>query len=217
MEKAATTRSNDKQCGIDEAGRGPVLGPMVISLVCADTSVLRDIGVKDSKMLSRISRERLYDIIISRSNVVKYVEIGPEILNTLMEKKTLNEIELQFAGELLKDATCETYVDCFDVNEERGTAKLSSYSSFPVKCLHSADRKIPAVSAASIISKVVRDRRIDSLKNEYGEIGSGYPSDPVTVKFLRDSFREGRDLSKIARVRWITYIKMEREMKQQRL
>jgi ribonuclease HII len=145
------------------------------------------------------------------------VEIGPEILNTLMEKKTLNEIELQFAGELLKDATCETYVDCFDVNEERGTAKLSSYSSFPVKCLHSADRKIPAVSAASIISKVVRDRRIDSLKNEYGEIGSGYPSDPVTVKFLRDSFREGRDLSKIARVRWITYIKMEREMKQQRL
>lgn len=201
--------SKIKQCGIDEAGRGPVIGPMVISMVCASVSDLVGIGVKDSKLVSRVTRERLYDMIVTKANVVKYVEIGAEILNTLMTKMTLNEIEYHYVGELLKDSICETFIDCFDVDERRGEQGLSSFTENKVRCIHGADRTIPAVSAASIVSKVIRDRRISSLAEEYGDFGSGYPSDPKTVQFLKESLSRGRDISKIVRVHWATYKRLK--------
>jgi ribonuclease HII len=84
-------------------------------------------------------------------------------------------------------------------------------------CLHKADERIPAVSAASIISKVERDRIVGEIARIYGNVGSGYPSDPVTIEFLRKAISAGSDLSKIVRVRWETYRRLKEEVETRRL
>lgn len=204
-------------CGIDEAGRGPVLGPMVISLVCADTEILRDLRVKDSKALTRSRRETLYSRILSVAEKVEQFIISPREINDLMNLMTLNEIELRYAVKLAALAGDTIVVDCFDVNEERASERMSRESGKKVRCIHKADRDFPAVSAASIVSKVVRDREIDKIREKYGEIGSGYPADPVTREFIENSFRNGTDLGEIIRTHWQTVKDIEKKVRTSRL
>ncbi len=192
------------QCGIDEAGRGPVIGPMVMSLVCADANALRNMGARDSKTLSRSRRELLYSRIKDVAEVVEIRIITVEELNTQMNSMTLNEIELNHAVELASFAKGEVVVDCFDVNEQRATDAMTEQSGRKITCMHKADRDFPAVSAASIISKVTRDREIDRIAEKYGSFGSGYPSDPATRAFLEKSFREGVNLEGVIRTHWST-------------
>lgn len=204
-------------CGIDEAGRGPVLGPMVMSLVCAEASVLRNLNVKDSKLLTRNSREGLYGRIIAVAEKVEHIIITAPELNGLMNSKTLNEIELDLAVRLASLCDTEVVVDCFDVNECRASDRMSNATGKKVRCIHKADRDYPAVSAASIISKVIRDREIDHLKEKYGAIGSGYPSDPVTREFIENSIRNNTDISGIIRTHWETVRKIEKKARTSRL
>lgn len=194
-------------CGVDEAGRGPVIGPLVVSIVCGYDSELRDIGARDSKSLTRHSRERIFGTIKERSTFHAITIITAEELNGLMSRINLNQIEEDAYASLIERASgdCTIYVDSFDVNAERLTRKLSERTGKRVHCEHKADSIYPAVSAASILSKVTRDREIEKLEKEYGQIGSGYPSDPFTVRFLKRSFEEGRDISHIARTHWKTY------------
>ncbi|WP_393971452.1 ribonuclease HII [Oxyplasma meridianum] len=193
------------QCGIDEAGRGPVIGPMVMAMVCGDPAELKKAGVRDSKELTPARREMLFDRM-DRLNLHKsLVVISPGEINDMMERITLNEIERHFALQLLRDAECDVYVDSFDVNPERLSKSLSLESGKKVFCAHRADSNYPSVSAASIVAKVIRDREIRALSEKYGEIGSGYPSDPRTIKFLQTSIENRVDLSKIVRVKWKTY------------
>ncbi|HKJ97041.1 MAG TPA: ribonuclease HII [Thermoplasmataceae archaeon] len=204
-------------CGIDEAGRGPVLGPMVISLVCADADVLRELRVRDSKTLSRSRRETLYTRILSVANRVEHTIISVEEINDLMNEKTLNEIELQFAVKLAGLADGEIVVDCFDVNENRASERMSRESGKTVRCIHKADRDYPAVSAASIVSKVIRDREIDRIKEKYGEIGSGYPADPVTRDFIERAMTQGLDISQIIRTHWDTVRQIREKVRTSKL
>lgn len=200
-------------CGVDEAGRGPVIGPLVVSIVCAGTDELRKIGAKDSKALARSSRERLDRLIRERSNFVYAKEISAVELNEMMDRINLNDIEEDAYSEVISKAPydCTVYVDSFDVNAERLSGKLSSRTGRKVVCEHKADAKFPSVSAASIVSKVLRDNAIREIEEEYGTIGSGYPSDPVTVEFLRKSVENQVDLSRIARTHWKTYRNLYRE------
>lgn len=194
-------------CGVDEAGRGPVIGPLVVSIVCASTVELEKIGARDSKTLTRASRERLEEQIRKASSFVLSKEISASELNEMMNRINLNEIEENAYSELITKSPfdCTVYVDSFDVNERRLSEKLSSMTGKRVVCEHKADAKYPSVSAASIISKVIRDREIRNLEKEYGRIGSGYPADPVTVEFLKTSLRTGKDITGIARTHWKTY------------
>jgi len=201
----ASNNRNDCQCGIDEAGRGPVIGPMVMAMVCGDPAELRKAGVRDSKELTPVRREMLFQRLDDLNFRKSFIIISPSEINGMMERVTLNDIEHHFALELLQNAECEVYVDSFDVNPERLSRSLSSESGKKVFCAHRADSTYPSVSAASIVAKVIRDREVRALSEKYGEIGSGYPSDPRTINFLRASIENKVDLSKIVRVKWKTY------------
>lgn len=205
------------ECGIDEAGRGPVIGPMVISLVCGERSSLQSLGVKDSKVLSRKRREYLFDRIMEVAQKVEYRIVPAGEINRMMDRMTLNEVEHKFAAELASFSSGEVVVDCFDVNEGRASATLSTQSGTRVRCVHKADRDYPAVSAASIVSKVIRDREIDSIKERFGEIGSGYPADPVTREFIEKAFRRGDDIGEIIRTHWKTVDDIRRKARSGRL
>lgn len=214
---AATGKSIS--CGVDEAGRGPVIGPMVVSIVCGDPEDFRAIGARDSKMLTPQSRERLYEKIIENSefNLIRIITASE--LNTLMDRINLNRIEEEAYAELISKSPfdCEHYVDSFDVDENRLSLKLSGMTGRNVVCRHKADALYPAVSAASILSKVTRDREIGKLQAIYGNLGSGYPADPVTREFIYKSLREGRDITKIARTHWKTYKYILSESRKTRL
>ncbi len=194
-------------CGVDEAGRGPVIGPMVVSIVCGNPEELRGIGARDSKALSPQSREKLFHKITEISRFYSIRIITASELNSLMDRINLNRIEEDaYSGLIAKSPMdCEYYVDSFDVDENRLSKLLSERTGKKVVCKHKADSLFPAVSAASILSKVTRDSEIEKLKQIYGDLGSGYPADPVTREFIISSLRQGKDISGIIRTHWKTY------------
>ncbi len=195
-------------CGIDEAGRGPVFGPMVISLVCGDPEEFLKIGVKDSKVLSPHRRSEIYESIRNSAGIIEVEVIDAPTINKKMKTMTLNEIEYEIVVSLLKKADKTVYIDSFDTNEKRLQEQLRTQTGKDVICKHKADSTYPSVMAASIISKVTRDSVIEELHQEYGDFGSGYTSDPRTTRFLRESVALKRDISRIVRTEWITYRKL---------
>jgi ribonuclease HII len=205
-------------CGIDEAGRGPVLGPMVMAIVCSSNEAMASLGAKDSKTLTPRSREKIFELISRDSEFFSYEIIGSETLNQMMNSMTLNKIEEEFALRLIDTHTCnQIFVDAFDVNEERLSHILSEKSKKNVTCKHRGDSIFPVVSAASIVAKVIRDREIEKLRKTYGNFGSGYPSDPSTIIFLKNAILKGVDISKIVRTHWVTYKNIIKQIDQKKL
>ncbi len=198
-------------CGIDEAGRGPVIGPMVICGLCAEETKISSIGVKDSKLLSSKRREYFYNIIIENSNSYQIVYIQPQEIDSLRKKMKLNEIEAMYFAYIIEKLGKNTYiVDSADVDESRFADTIKKYLHISAEIIskHHADRDYPLVSAASIIAKVERDRKIEELKKIYGDFGSGYPSDPRTIEFLKKYFKEKRSFPPIVRTTWLTLKKI---------
>jgi ribonuclease HII len=198
-------------CGIDEAGRGPVIGPLVVAAVFVeDDEPLRQMGVKDSKKLTPHSREAMFDRIV---NVAKYniVVMSAEQIDEERKEYSMNEIELKMFADSLKDMkVSRVYADCPDVNEVSFSSSLSSMiGGVKVVGEHKADDKYPVVSAASIIAKVTRDRMLKEIADELGEdIGSGYPSDPVTVEFINKWIKENGNPPPHTRRSWETVKRM---------
>jgi ribonuclease HII len=194
-------------CGADEAGRGPVLGPLVVAAVMVEDDLsLRQLRVKDSKLLTSVRREELYDGIMAVARVEVSVA-SPEEIDARGEG-SLNELEVQhFAAVIDRLAPHKVFVDAADVVAERfGQNILSLLRCQPdmVSC-HRADSLYPVVSAASIVAKVVRDRAVRSIGEELGEnIGSGYPTDPATMAFLERWTRTNGDLPPYTRRSWAT-------------
>jgi len=209
--------------GIDEAGRGPVIGPLVIAAVVADESALhrlRELGVKDSKKLSPKRRARLFNEIIKVLDDYVIIELWPDEIDG--RDGTMNEFEVEnFIKALnsLKIKPDVLYIDAADVNEERFGELIGKRLNFYPKIVaeHKADEKYLPVSAASIIAKVARDRAIEKLRGEYGEIGSGYPSDPRTRAFLEEYYREHGDFPPIVRRSWKTLKKIENRVRSRQL
>lgn len=208
-----------KLAGIDEAGRGPVIGPMVIAAVVVDernVPKLEELGVKDSKKLTPKRRERLFDEIIALLEDYVILELWPEEIDS--RQGTLNEFEVEnFVKALnsLKVRPDVIYIDAADVKEARFGEDIRKRLDFEAKIIaeHKADDKFVPVSAASIIAKVTRDRAIEKLKERYGEIGSGYPSDPRTRTFLEEYYREHGEFPPIARRSWKTLKKIEEKLR----
>lgn len=180
-------------CGIDEAGRGPAIGPLVICGVLADEADLprlTAIGVKDSKLLSVTKREALFDVIKSIVKGYKIIEIGPEELDAReVSGLNLNELEAVKSAEIILALNAKkAIVDCPSVNTSAYKEYLMSHlhdRTVEIVAEHKADVKYVVVGAASILAKVTRDRRIEELKYEIGiDFGSGYPSDPKTQRFI---------------------------------
>ncbi|MGC9137592.1 MAG: ribonuclease HII [Thermoplasmata archaeon] len=198
-------------CGIDEAGRGPVIGPLVICGLCAEEDKIKGLKVRDSKELSRNRREILYQKIIENSNSYSLEILKPEVIDSMRRRYTLNEIEAIYIAKIIDSLGSNTYyVDAADVNEKRFEEEIRKYLKIDAVIIsrHHADRDYPIVSAASIVAKVVRDREIDRLKEIYGDFGSGYPSDPRTIKFLKEYLIKNRRFPPIVRTTWETLKKI---------
>ncbi|MGC8514948.1 MAG: ribonuclease HII [Thermoplasmata archaeon] len=196
------------QCGLDEAGRGPVIGPMVIAMVCGDADQLAAIGVRDSKILSPARREALYADIKRIAESVTFSVVSVAEINAEMIHQTMNEIEHSRYLALIRKAKYPVFVDAFDVDVSRLENRLSMESGHEIHAMHRADSTFAIVSAASIVAKVERDSFIEELHKEYGDFGSGYPSDPRTVAFLKKCISNKIDVSKIVRKEWATWKKL---------
>lgn len=198
-------------CGVDEAGKGPVLGPMVVAAVCcSDQQELADLGVMDSKSISPKRRSELYADIVKQYPYAITIRSAADI-DHLRQEMTMNEITARAHAEVAASLKCDTlYLDACDVNEERYGLTVGRYLGHTCTIIakHRADSLFPVVSAASIIAKVVRDGLILDLKAEYGQIGSGYPSDPITIEFLKNYIQKNRQPPPIARSSWATVKKM---------
>ena len=176
-------------CGVDEAGRGSVMGPLVVGAVYVeDDGFLKDIGVRDSKKLTPKSREWMYDRIVSEASDYAIVIASAADVDERRAKMSLNDVELEMFREAVsKIPVTRVYADCPDVNEMAFSSALSiRLNNITVIGRHKADDTYPVVSAASIIAKVTRDRMIEDISKEFGvDIGSGYPSDQQTMDFIK--------------------------------
>lgn len=192
-------------CGVDEAGRGSVLGPLVVGSVYADSDVtLKDMGVKDSKKLSPKVRDQMYDRITG-SFEFKTVIVSAEEIDRMRKDISLNEIELNmFVQACSKMRVSAVYADCPDVNESGFSRSMSvQMEGTTVIAKHKGDDLFPIVSAASIIAKVTRDRMIDDIQKEFGtNIGSGYPSDHYTMEFIEKWIKDNGSPPKHTRCSW---------------
>jgi len=202
--------SSMKIAGIDEAGKGPVVGPMVVAGVMVSEkhiASLERLGLRDSKALSPRRREFLAEEI---RKVAKYhiLEVSAGQIDALREKMTMNEIMVISYAKVLKDLKPDrAFLDAADVNPMRFAQNVREKYGAPVDIIseHNADVKYPIVSAASILAKVRRDEAVRALEKQIGqEIGSGYPSDSRTVHFLEKWIKEHDSLPTFVRHSWKT-------------
>ena len=197
--------------GVDEAGRGPVLGPLVIAGVVLhqdDLPQLVENGLADSKLVPKEKREQLYQTIVAKA--VDYKVIIIEALDIDKQRAcaiNLNKIEMNSFVEilLLMKQWSKAYVDACDRNAQRFQLTLQNRVNTNIVAEHFADQTYPIVSAASIIAKVIRDREIEKYHNEYGvDFGSGYPHDKKTNQFLKEYISQYGKLPFVARKSWVT-------------
>ncbi len=203
--------------GIDEAGRGPMIGPMVICGILVDPDRLHEliaIGAKDSKILTHKRRLILKEKIEKVAAKIEIRTISAADIDRLRKRTTLNEIEVEAFASIAKVLNPkEIYLDAADVIAYRFGTKIGKLSGIAAKGAiivseHKADSKYPIVSAASIIAKVERDYTIENFHKKYGDFGSGYPNDPKTVKFVRNLIRNGEKLPPIIRKSWKSVTRM---------
>ena len=178
--------------GVDEAGRGSVLGPLVIagvSIKRKDLSSLRRIGVRDSKLLTVKARHKLFSRIIDLAEHICVYESDCDEVDHYVYSNMLNKLEARAMATVIDNIfAMRVYVDACDVNplryKECIECELGSIPRPRILSLHHADGASTAVSAASIVAKVIRDEEIRKIRSQHNEIGSGYPSDRKTMKFI---------------------------------
>lgn len=197
--------------GVDEAGKGPVLGPMVAAAVRGERKALPD-GLADSKRLSASTRESLAaelrdaEEIETAVGVVSVAEIDDP--QTDMNRLTVTAQVRAIAQIAATDD--RVIVDAGDVSESRFGRRVSDGVAnegiaIEVTAEHGADDTHSLAAAASIIAKVDRDRRIQELDNQFDQpVGSGYPSDPTTRSFLAAYVETEGELPDCARRSWST-------------
>ncbi|HET6404455.1 MAG TPA: ribonuclease HII [Candidatus Thermoplasmatota archaeon] len=205
--------------GVDEAGRGPVLGPLVVAAVLVESDrPLRKLGVKDSKLLTPAKREELAPRIRELAARVELRVVPAEELNARMPGQNLNEIEVDAFAELVERLAPKTAVlDACDVNAERFGRNVGARVTHPVviKAMHEADARHPVVAAASILAKVERDRLMAQISATHGACGSGYSHDVNTQQWLAAYVRQHNKLPSFARREWETARRlMQRDLTQ---
>jgi ribonuclease HII len=193
-------------CGVDEAGRGSMIGPLVVAGISIEKSKideLTNLGVKDSKKLTPSARTYLYKKIIKLVDDYAISRVNPKEIDASVLKHQLNHLEALHMAEVIKKlGPSVSYVDSCDVNPARFGREITKISKTgKIKSYHHADSKFVVVSAASIVAKVTRDRAIEKINKIYS-IGSGYPSDDKTVQFVRNWFLTHRQMPVFVRKSW---------------
>jgi len=193
-------------CGVDDAGRGSMIGPLVIAGIRIEKkniSKLRKLGVRDSKKLSSKKRDLLYKEILKIVDSYHVIRIPPRTIDKYVFEHNLNHLEAKKMAEVISNLNPEiSYVDSCDVNAARFGREISDLSNkSKVKSYHYADSRFVVVSAASIIAKVSRDRSIMRL-NKTSNLGSGYPSDKKSVNYVKKIVSSKKPLPTSVRKSW---------------
>ncbi|KAM0680774.1 hypothetical protein GINT2_001047 [Glugoides intestinalis] len=192
--------SSEVIAGIDEAGRGPVIGPMVYGLYVAPCDEITH--YKDSKLLSKEARERFF----TGMKEYAYYKIDPVYITSIMEsgEKNLNEISREAVVYLLKELvkkcpnTKHVFIDGLGNNNEYKRILETQFTlNFTIE--NKADSKYQVVSGASIVAKVIRDQSVNKLN-----CGSGYPSDPITKEWLKRNHNATIGFPEFVRHSWLT-------------
>ena len=206
------------QLGIDDAGRGPVIGPMVLAgclIDKKDESKLKNLGVKDSKQLTSQKREFLAEKIKKIAKQFELIIIYPKEIDENVNKNIkLNETEALACAKIINKINkykekINVVLDCPSVNTDSWQSFLVKYVSnnnnLKISCEHKADANHVVVGAASILAKSLREKEMQKLKKEFGEqVGSGYTSDVVTQKFVQKYALKYKDKN-IFRTSWKTW------------
>ena len=202
--------------GIDDAGRGPILGPMFLAGVLIKKEKeqeLKDLGARDSKLIQHSERIKLAVEIKKQVISFNIQESSPKEIDQAVETINLNTLEAKKAAEIINQlndnkSQIKVIVDCPSVNTTAWKKTMTKFikhtDNLDIHCEHKADFNYPVVSAASILAKVAREDAVEILKQQYGNIGSGYPSDPYTQAFLE----KNKDMLKktdIVRKSWATW------------
>jgi ribonuclease HII len=214
-----------KIVGIDEAGRGPIIGPMVMCGVLIEEGQekeLEALGVKDSKLLSPSARERIAKVLEKKYKyhliIISPIEIDSVVGNG--KTKNMNWLEAEKAGEIINELKPDkVIIDCPSPNLKAYTEYIRERvdGKREIVCEHKADFKYLVVGAASILAKVARDAEIEKLKEHVGiDFGSGYIADPKTKLFTEKCWNKHPE---IFRHSWAPYKKLVQEIagKQQKL
>lgn len=152
------------------------------------------------------------------------LELEPASLDKIVHRapklQRLNLLEARTMAAVIEKLRPDlAYVDASDVRPERYKNDILDELSYRPRIVseHNADVNYPVVSAASILAKVRRDDRIEEIKREFGDFGSGYSHDPKTRTFLMDYYRANRDFPPIVRRSWATLKQIDQEVFQSRL
>jgi ribonuclease HII len=198
--------------GVDEAGRGCVVGPLVVAGIAVKSEnlqLLTELGVKDSKLLTAKKRENLYPEIIKLTEKHHIIKLPPAQIDKVVQSSRtlhkLNRLEAQTMAKILEVLRPdEAYVDAADVVAHRFGNHISECLRLKTRIVseHKADRTYPIVSAASIIAKVERDGEIAKLRVKYGDFGSGYLTDDKTTIFLKRLLDENGNYPSFIRKSW---------------
>jgi ribonuclease HII len=226
----AGNQSNRIVGGVDEAGRGAVIGPMVVAGVSfreKDMRELERIGVKDSKELSRKERAEKYGQVVGISRSICICVVQTTEIDDHVSFNRLNHLEAIAMAQVIDNMNANSiFVDCCDVNQEKFKAYILSNlkrririrkGKLDIFSFHHADSLHLAVSAASIVAKVIREEELGYIKRVHQGIGSGYPSDKKTAGFIKSWIDEAGVAPPFVRNSWLPVKKLLRERQQRQL
>ena len=189
-------RANELYVGLDEAGRGSCVGPLIVSLVATDEAGLRalaELGVRDSKKLTPNRRLEIFPEILSCSAYVAVRAVQPEVIDTHNISHLTMKAMCSITAPLAKRYPIKRVVADY-VNPPKRLQRLLRGLLRPeveVLVVEDADDKYVECMAASIVAKVIRDNEVAKLRTIYGVRGSGYPSDPETLEWLMSEASRG--------------------------
>lgn len=201
--------------GVDEAGRGAVLGPLVVAGVTIDIKSekkLKALGVRDSKKLTPKKREELYQHIQKIAKDIFVLKVAPCRIDTYRSMGiNLDRIEAMKMAEIIDfNSSSKVYIDSLTHNPPRFKKVIEKFvknKNAELIVENYMDESNIAVSAASIVAKVERDKEIEELKQQVGvDFGVGYPHDPLTIQFIEKIIKEtnGKQLPDYIRKSWVT-------------
>ena len=200
-------------CGIDEAGRGPIIGPLVLCGLLVkeeDEKNLVRLKVKDSKLLTKKTREFLFDKIKDISYKYEIIEVYPDEIDHAVNNNdglNLNRLEAVKTADIINLLKPDKAIIDAPSNNIRSYKQyllnLIKNKKMEIILEHKADINFPVVSAASILAKVTRDNKIEEIKKKIKvDFGSGYMADPKTIEFLEKYYEKYPDLF---RKSWLPY------------
>jgi len=215
-----------KVLGIDEAGRGPVLGSMFIGGFLIEenkTNKLEEIGAKDSKKLSDKKRESIREKLNDLGSIF-LEEFTASSIDDMMDVMSINDIELKgFADVIDRAEPDKVIMDLPEPDAEKFIGKIkdlmdTDHHEVDFIAEHGADDKYPVVSAASIIAKSARESHVENLHSKYGyDFASGYPHDKPTITFIEKYIEQEGELPPETRKSWSTAQRLMSQSKQNSL